>query len=993
VSGAGANVFNIPPGVAFVDALAQGVVTEVGFDPMALSKLTILLPTRRSVRSLREAFLRLGDGKPMLLPTMRPIGDVDEEAFAFDTASLEASLANPMLDQLPPAVSDVERQLLLAELVRAWTERNATSGAGAAQAIRLAAELARLIDQVQTARLTFDRLDQLVEGDLAAHWQATVRFLAIVTEHWPAILRARNRIDPAERRNRLLEALATQWIDAPPPGRVIAAGSTGSIPATADLLAVIAALPDGQVVLPGLDRHLDDASWQALEEAHPQYGLKLLLDRLDIERQAVTQWPTAEAEGDQPRARLASELMRPEATAQAWRDLNHIDATAIDGLRAIDCADPQAEAGTISLLMRETLEQPGRTAVLITADRNLARRVRAELGRWDLAIDDSAGRPLSESVPGVFLRLCLEALAEDLAPVPLLALLKHPLASSGEATAGFRATARALERSVLRGPRPAPGFPGLRRALAAKKGAPDGVGKWLDRLAKFAKPLTTAMRRRKIAITDLVEAHVAFAEQLAADAELSGSERLWAGEAGEACAGLFGELAEAARGLKPIAGVEYPALIDNLLQSATLRPRYGTHPRLAIWGPLEARLQHADLVILGGLNEGSWPGEMAADPWLSRPMRRAFGLPLPERMIGLAAHDFAQAFTAPEVVLMRAEKVDGTPTVPSRWLTRLHTVLRGAGLGGIIDADPVWTAWQAMLDAPEAAAQPIAPPEPRPPVTARPRALSVTRIERWMRDPYEIYARYVLDLRALEPLDALVNAADYGSYIHHALDRFVADADGVPAGDALNRLLTIGREVFAPATAYPSLWAFWWPRFERVAAWFVEREKENRTPGLRSVTEIRGELTIDAPGGPFLLSAIADRIDIAPDGSLHIIDYKTGAAPSDAEVVAGFAPQLPLEAAIAAAGGFEGVSPGEVSSLAFWRLGGGDPAGEERPVNLPPDQLAEEALAGLAQLVAAYDDVATPYPAHPTPAAAPRYSDYDHLARVAEWSASVDERG
>ena len=396
------------------------------------------------------------------------------------------------------------------------------------------------------------------------------------------------------------------------------------------------------------------------------------------------------------------------------RDLSHIDANSIHGVRELNCADPQSEAGTIALLMRETLEHPGRTAVLVTADRDLARRVRAELGRWNIVIDDSAGRPLSESVPGVFLRLCMEACSEDLAPVPLLALLKHPLASGGNSPAEFRTMARQLERAVLRGPRPAPGFGGLRRALSAQKNTRKDIQTWLDRLAAIAKPLTDALRRRQIPITDLVEAHVAFAEQLAADAESDGAERLWAGEAGEACAGLIAELAEVAQGLRPIPGAEYPALIDNLLNAATLRPRYGTHPRLAIWGPLEARLQHADLVILGGLNEGTWPSEAASDPWFSRPMRRAFGLPLPERMIGLAAHDFAQAFNAPEVVLTRAEKVDGTPTVPSRWLTRLYTVLRGAGLSDSLGADFAWTTWQSMLDMPDAEPQPIAPPAPLP---------------------------------------------------------------------------------------------------------------------------------------------------------------------------------------------------------------------------------------------------------------------------------------
>jgi ATP-dependent helicase/nuclease subunit B len=789
----------------------------------------------------------------------------------------------------------------------------------------------------------------------------------------------------------LLRALADQWTAAPPEHLVIAAGSTGSIPATADLLTVIAALPEGRVVLPGLDRDLDTQSWRMLGESHPQYGLAQLLDRLEITRDEVRDWPALPgiSPSNVARARLISEVMRPEATAEAWQDLGHLNAAAIDGVRVVSSADPQAEAGVIALMLRRSLEEPGRTAALVTADRALARRVRAELARWDIEIDDSAGRPLSDSVPVVFLRLVLKALAEGVAPVPLLALLKHPLAAGGQAAAAFRTLARRLERKVLRGPRPAPGFGGLIRALRAGDDDGDAMIAWLDELAAAAAPLVHALASKTVTITDLVEAHIALAEYLAGDDTEPGAARLWAGDAGTASAALMAELAEAADGLAPIAGTDYPALFDSLLERLTVRPRYGTHPRLAIWGPLEARLQQADLLVLGGLNEGSWPAEAAADPWLSRPMRAAFGLPSPERMIGLAAHDFSQALASPQVIVTRAEKVDGTPTVPSRWLTRLDAVLDGAGLAGATAGDAPWTAWQAALDVPDTVQEPLAPPEPRPPVEARPRRLSVTRIERLMRDPYSIYAQYVLDLRALDPIDAPVTLANYGSYIHQTLDRFVAAHSGALPGDAHARLIEIGRAVFAPVAAHPSLWAFWWPRFERIANWFIAIETARRAAGLTSVTECRGALELDAPAGPFTLTAIADRIDIAPGGGLEIIDYKTGAIPRDAEVVAGFSPQLPLEAAIARAGGFADLAPGPpgaIDALSFWRLTGRGAGGEVHTVGHDAVLLADEALAGLARLIAVFDNPDTPYRAVPA-AEAPRYSDYTHLARVGEWSA------
>ncbi|MDP6951932.1 MAG: double-strand break repair protein AddB, partial [Alphaproteobacteria bacterium] len=520
------------------------------------------------------------------------------------------------------------------------------------------------------------------------------------------------------------------------------------MPATADLLAVVAGLPQGRVVLPGLDSGLDDDSWAALGETHPQFGMAQLLERLDVARADVLPWG---GKGDAARLALAREVMRPEATAHAWADLRHLDAAAAsDGLSRIECDDSRAEAGVIALLMRETLETPGRTAALVTPDRDLARRVRAELGRWDIAVDDSAGRPLAETMPGTFLRLSLDALQEDLAPVPLLSLLKHPLAAGAEKRVAFRARSRELERACLRGPRPGPGFAGLRRALGKHK----GLRTWLKPLEEAASPLLRRLKRKKpVALADLVREHLAFAEWLASDDLGDGANALWQGEAGHAAATLFEQLLAAAEGLQPIAAAEYPALIEALLARAVVRPRSGVHPRLAIWGPLEARLQHADRIILGGLVEASWPGEVAADPWLSRPMRKAFGLPLPERAVGLAAHDFAQLFCAPEAVLTRAQKAEGTPTVPSRWLVRLDTVLDGAG-GADIIRDPLWMQWHTALDMPDEPPRPLAPPEPCPPVAARPRKLSVTRIERWMRDPYDIYARHILGLSPLDPIDA-----------------------------------------------------------------------------------------------------------------------------------------------------------------------------------------------------------------------------------------------
>ncbi|MDP6803726.1 MAG: double-strand break repair protein AddB [Rhodospirillales bacterium] len=978
-------IFTIPPSHGFVDALAAGILRGAGADPFALARMRVLLPTRRACRSLRDAFFRASGGHATLLPNLTPIGDLDEDEIAISAIGDETGASDAPFD-LPPPISGLRRQLLLTRLVLAFERRNASPD----QAARLAAELARLLDQVQTERLSLADLGDLVPDRYAAHWQITLSFLRLLTERWPEILAEEDCLDPADRRNRVLEAQAERWRVETPEVPVIAAGSTGSIPATADLLGIVAQLPNGSVVLPGLDLDAGPEAWSALEPSHPQYGMARLLSRLGITRDEVAPWPELEGSAPYPpesRARLINLALRPAAATRDWLGESGAHADAVSGVTRIDCPGPQEEAGVVALVLRGALDVRGRTAALVTPDRDLARRVASELGRWGIEIDDSAGRPLAQTPPGSFLRLSARMVAERFQPVPLLAVLKHPIATLGRPAAELRALARRLERAALRGPRPRPGLAFLRRTT--KGNAPE-LKALIGELERASGDFARALRRRSVPFTSLVRAHVEMAEALAAS-ESGGSERLWRGEAGEAAAEFVAELIESASAVGAIPGASYPAFFDSLIAERVVRPRWGRHPRLAIWGLLEARLQHADVLVLGSLNEGTWPPEAHANPWMSRPMLADFGLPLPERRIGLAAHDFVQAFSAPEVYLTRAERVEGTPTVPSRWLLRLETLLRGSEAELALAAGKSWLPWQRHLDQPDTVA--AAPrPAPAPPVAVRPRSLSVTQVETWMRDPYAIYARYVLGLRALEPLDADPGTAEYGNSIHRALDAFLRKGPELDADGALHALIEAGRRVFGPALERPGVWAFWWPRFERIAHWFLDFERQRTSDVRERRCEVEGTVVVAGPAGPFTLTARADRIDRLADGSLAIIDYKTGAIPKLGEVAAGFAPQLPLEAAIAHAGGFKGIARSDVSSLEFWRLTGREPAGVVTTAGDDPRVLAENALAGLTALIAVFDDSEIPYEARPRPAAAPRFGDYDHLARIKEWSAAgMDE--
>ena len=965
------NVVSIPAGAPFLETLAGALI-----ESPTLADDTVLLPTHRAGRVLVEAFAAAADGRTLLLPRILSLGELDPDEIAI-RAEAEPQLADDL--SLKPAISPLSRRLLLARLVM---QREGAIPPD--RALQLAGALARLIDEVQFNRLDFGRLDTLVAEEFAEHWQQTLNFLAIVTERWPDILEEQGRLDPIDRRNRLHAAQIALWRQSPPAGRVIAAGSTGIMPATADLLACIAAMPQGLVALPGLDRHLDDKGWKALEAGHPQWALKRLLDRLELERDAVPDWPEPRPS---PRSRLVAEAMRPAETTEAWRTLAPELGEGADGLTVARFANPAAEAGAIALMLREAAER-GESAALVTPDRDLGRRVSVELGRWGLVADDSAGTPLGRTPVGAFLRLVAHAAAESFTPAELLAALKHPLAACGMEPPHFRRAVRRLERKLLRGPRPGNGLDGLLEA--ADNSGDEGVAKTARRVARAFEPLGTLQRRREAPVADLLAAHVETAGNIAGEA------RLWRGADGEAPTALLAEFGEAAEAHPSIAPADYAALFDELVAGQPVRMPRARHPGLAILGPLEARLQRADRLILAGLNQGAWPAEPAPDPWMSREMRQQFGLPAAETRQGLAAHDFAQALNSGEVILTRSERVGTDPTVPSPWLQRLETVARA--LGRDIE-DRRWASWQAELDSPDNV-QPAEPPRPRPPVAARPRELSATRVVTWLADPYSIYARQILRLRPLDPIDASPEAREFGSTVHAALERFMREYPGPDLPDeAWGRLLAIGADAFAEFGDRPLAAVFWNRRFGRAARNVFDIERERR-PGIeRILTEIAGRAQFDCPAGPFTLTARADRVELRDGGGLVIVDYKSGNPPTATAVAAGTQRQLPIEAIIAEDGGFPGCPADGAAALEYWRTGGGRsdkprplqianekerPGKSRGPYNV--EEVVEATREGLQRYAAAFDDEAMPYLAEPRPDFAGGYNDYRHLSRKDEWS-------
>ncbi|HET6838753.1 MAG TPA: double-strand break repair protein AddB [Bradyrhizobium sp.] len=1051
-------VFSVPVSVPFlrtvIAALVDGQLVD-GFnartDPAKLARATLYLPTRRAGRMAREIFLDELKADAVVLPRIVALGDIDEDELVFtEETGLYGGAAS--LD-LPPKLGDIERRLTLARLVGAWAKSPVSAPlvvGGPASTLALATDLARLIDDMVTRGVDWKALDGLVPEQLDKYWQHSLEFLQIARRAWPAHLAEIERIEPAARRDLLIEAEAQRLI-AQQDGPVIAAGSTGSMPATAKFLHAVSTLPQGAVVLPGLDTDLDDEAWQSIggtrdtkgklitppASNHPQFAMHALLHRFGITRGDVEILSEPAPHG---RDVLASEAMRPShATAQWYRRLAKSEiieriSAGMKNLAVIEAANPEMEALAIAVAMRESLHL-NKSAALVTPDRALARRVMAALGRWNLAFDDSGGDALMDTPAGIFARLAAETVAKQLEPPTLLALLKHPLCRLGGAPDAFKSAVEVLELALLRGTRPLAGTSGLtqdfarfRHELAKLRNgetsslhASEPRARLGDEELERAQGLIEALRAalsplegllqspflespaslKPYDFTELAARHRDVLIELMRD-ENDGTPG-FEGREGTALASAFDDLLgeHAQSGLQSglmVQIADYPEVFQTAFADRMVRRPEATDVRLKIYGPLEARLTQTDRVIIGGLVEGVWPPAPRVDPWLSRPMRHALGLDLPERRIGLSAHDFVQLLGTDDVILTHAAKVGGAPAVASRFLHRLEAVAGASRWKAAKTAGEKYVCFAGELDRPDEVV-PIAQPAPTPPRAARPLRLSVTAIEDWLRDPYTIYAKYILKLDPLDPVDMPLSAADRGSAIHEALGEFTQTFSAALPDEPARALRGIGEKYFVSLMERPEAKALWWPRFLRIANWFADWEIVRRGNIAHIDAEIRGEIPIPLDTArTFFLSARADRIERRRDGTFAILDYKTGQPPTGKQVRMGLSPQLTLEAAILKEGGFVNIPAGSsVSELVYVRLSGNNPPGKQSSLELKinksdtpqsPDLAAIEARTKLEALIRAFENEAQAYTSLNLSMWSNRYGNYDDLARIKEWSAA-----
>lgn len=983
------SLYSIAAHRGFADALVAGLIPRYGDADLGLARLTLLLPSRRAVRTVTEAFVRLS-GTGLLLPRMAVVGDLDLDETL-------GSLLDPLgagLD-IPPAVEPMCRWLRLADLLREELGEQAPQGPAL---LRQAFELGRTMDRllvegIGPQELLEERVIAAV-GEQAAHWQNSVRTFARVQARWLAELQAAGEVDAPARRNQLFDHAAKVWAASPPLHPIVAAGVTSASPALARLLRVVASLPGGAVILPDLDLSLDSDVWDALGTAgapvtpeepplgphdavtHPQYHLKLLLNRMGVARGEVEAWHRSGlASGPPERSRAISNLFLPPEASARWVRLK-ADERRLAGVRLMETAHPGEEAQAIAILIREALEKPEFRVALVTPDRALASRVIAHLTRWNIAADDTAGQPLPQTVTGRLFLLLAELVAAKAAPVALLALLTHPLVGQDWGRANWLGQTRKLDR-LLRGPRPGAGLGAIREAIAAEKNLDAALLAWWDEVASLLSPLFG--EAGDVPLAEALDALVVAAEALAGSA-------VWSGADGRALAGFIEELREAARPLGTrIAPDDLATVLRDAGERVAVRPPWGGHPRVAIYGLIEARMSRADLVICGGLTEGTWPGAAAPDALLAPAILRALGVPGGDFRIGLSAHDLAAALGAPEVVLSHARRDASGPAIPSRFVLRVRAML-GKGLAEEHAETRAVELAQAIDDAPQAPAHPR--PQPNPSAEQRDVPIAVTGLDRLRGDPYQFYASEILGLRAWDALDAEPTAAWKGTAVHAILEEWHK------AGGAL---LPIAEAELAKMSAHPLVRSLWWPRLVAGLEWIEQEIARLQAEGRKVlVSEAKGHITWRG----VKLKGRADRIDLLSDGTLGIVDYKTGGPPSAKRVEQGFALQLGLIGLMAREQAFAGVS-GEPTRFEYWSLrkSGKSPTGfgecsepvlEGRKTSgIPREDFLPETKRFLNDAIDRWIKGSEPFTARLNPDL-PTYADYNQLMRLDEWQARGD---
>lgn len=933
-------VYNISMGRPFLRQLARGIITRFAGQPLAMGEAVVLLPTRRGCLSLKEIFQEYAKEKPLILPRIYALAELEKEPI----------LPGLTVAPTPPCViSKWQRLGHLTQLVQQFLQQKNLCHT-VATAYPLAGELATLLDEFYISNIDLARLETVIEDDFSIYWQQNLDFLKIISQYWPAILKEKGWVEAAQFQQKNLRFIAQNWQPSVP---VILAGTTGTRPATAELARAILNFPQGMVVLPGFDPdcQLDPGI------THPNYTLSEFVKYLGVPLAEIQEWGEATPCAD-PKTQLIKQAMAPILVAT---DQLHPLRGVQPQITPISCDTVDEEALVIASILRSVYERDDGTAALITPDQGLSKRVQAYLKRWDIEANVSAGTPLNETVIGTFLTL-VARLKPDMTMIDWVALLKHPLFLKGEDRGDHLRQVRQLEHEILRKKR------GVN--LTGSHLLPDDLRPWYEEILRRINPFLQSQTPRLFSQWLTLHTQVAV--------ELAGETQLWRHNDGEAASQLFAELQAESPPFPLLTGQDYAALINQLMQQTSVHRKEGIGSSLKILGTLEARQTEADVIILAGLNESVWPQTMDEGPWLSNQMRLKLGLASVQRRLGLAAHDFCLSFAAPEIYLTRSEQKDGSATIPSRLWLRLQTVLQQYGLC-FPEADAL-KSMVRQLDQPAEVKQ-IMPPKAQAPRHLKPQRYSVTDIERLLRDPYSVYAKNILKLKKLEPLDQPLTGREWGQLVHHALDLTFTHHHPQEGEAFIAAMKAIGQQVFDPYLHDVVVRTFWHHRFEQICDWIGQIKDLGDCQEIQ--TEVRGQIDLRIGEDKITLTTIADRIDQRAVGHYHLVDYKTGTLPTENDIRLGFSPQLTLEGLILYYGGFGHQTIDNVEAM-YWELKGGLDGGQ---IKLLKDYttLLQEAADGLSELLCYFQRDDAVYLSCPWGEEKVKFQDYRQLARVDEW--------
>jgi ATP-dependent helicase/nuclease subunit B len=1007
-------VFNIPAGVSFFDCLAQGIIQHYNNQPELFSKITIFLPSKQNIKTLKESFFKINHGKILLLPKIRSLGDMLDNEMSL-LPDIETS-PYAILSQ-KKVINYKSRHLALTRFILETFKSTKNANISYQEGFSLAATLLELLDSLQLEQISPTILKEIKIDGYIENWQKNLDIINSVTELWTNYLVSHNYCDPIIHRNAIFNYLSHYWLNNPSNAPVIIAGSIDSTPASAHFIKSIGCLEKGCIVLSGLDTGLTEKDIHNLNPNHPQYELYKLIHYFGNDVASIENWTSTDkflTNRHKQRQKLCHEIMRSSETTESWINIaerlsNHDISQAIQDINIIHAPNERKEASAIALIIREAMETPNKSIALVTPNRLLVQRVKAILTRWNIIPNDSAGIALSSLPQGIYFKLLCDVLESNFAPIQLLSFLKHPFSNAGFAKGDFKTQVYRLEKQILRGVAPSNGLQGYRQALKLKiellKNKSDIDAEkskhlhlslsLIDFLERLFSPIIAL--DDYCTMTDFTETFINLINQCACTDTQNATELFWSDDAGQCANDLLSSFIDISDSLGFLPKQAIYNHIKEFSAKTSIHKNFGYDKNVFIWGTSEARLQQADIMILAGLTEGSWPVSPQANIWLSRPMQEQLGLTTPERHIGLSAHEFVQAICSSKIFLTYSAESNGSPNIPSRWIISLENIIQGVFTSTDILKNlynTPYLSWLEQLDNTDIIPIPAKRPMPKPPINLRPKAISVTDAEKWLRDPYTIYCKHILNLKKLNGIDEELNASEKGTIIHKLFNDFTIATQTGFHGSPEQIMNNIVNNLLESLKQRPLLYIFWGNRLHYICTQFVEFEIERRKKLTPILSEIDGKISFQTTQGDFTIKARCDRIDLTQDNQAIIVDYKTSSssAPSYEQMKIGLAPQLPLQAIILEQGGFgkpyqscaaHYIIVNETKNPPFEikEMKSKQSLSSDKPFNA----LIHDIFEDFKIWVEKYNDINTAYISRRLPQFLKYEGDYDHLARVKEW--------